>query len=188
MRRNTSAALILLLLAQLCLAQTPAPNASQPARATDAKIPDGTPVEIALAHTLNSAEVKAGDIISLRVLKPVRVEGVTVIAEGALATGRVLKAKRGRPFGKAGQLAWEIQEVVAANGQTVPLAFVERRKGESKSGTVATAAAITVVLFPVAPVALLWGFKRGKSAVVPAGTIFTAVTRGDATIATPATR
>jgi hypothetical protein len=182
MRRNLSAALTLLLLAQVCLAQLPA------APDLVVKIPDGTPVEIATANTISSAEVKAGDIVSFRVLKAVRFAGVTVIAEGALASARILKAKRGRPFGKAGQLAWEMREVVAVNGQTVPLAFVEKRKGESKSGRVATAAVVTVVLFPISPLAVLWGFKRGKSAVLPAGTILTAATRGDANITLNAPR
>jgi hypothetical protein len=182
MRRNTSAALILLLLAQLCPAQSTA-SPQPPARNVVAKIPDGTIVEIATANTIDSADVKVGDIVSFRVLKAVKVGGTTVIEEGALATGRVSKANRGRPFGKAGQLAWEMREVVAANGQSVPLAFAETRKGRSKGGTVATAAVVTAVLFPLAaPVALLWGFKRGKSAVLPAGTVLQVVTRGDATL------
>jgi hypothetical protein len=46
---------------------------------------------------------------------------------------------------------------------------------------VATAAVLTAAVMPLAaPVGLLWGFKRGKSAVVPAGKIFTPVTTGDA--------
>jgi hypothetical protein len=187
MRRTTSNALILLLLAQLCLAQSPAPS-PVPAQTVVAKIPDGTIVEIATANTIDSADVKVGDTVSFRVLKAVKVEGVTVIEEGALATGRVSRANRGRPFGKAGQLAWEMREVIAVNGQTIPLAFAETRKGRSKGGTVATAAVITAVIFPLSPVALLWGFKRGKSAVLPAGTILQVTTRGDATLTVPATR
>lgn len=182
MRRTISKVLILLLLlAQPCPAQSPVASPS-PAPNMVAKIPDGTRVEIATANTVDSADVKVGDIISFRVLKAVKIEGATVIEEGALARGRVAKANRGRPFGKAGQLAWEMREVAAVNGQSVPLAFAETRKGRSKSGTVATAAVITAVLFPVTPFALLWGFKRGKSAVLPAGTILQAVTRGDVTL------
>ncbi|HJR06436.1 MAG TPA: hypothetical protein VJ842_04180 [Pyrinomonadaceae bacterium] len=190
MRRTTSNAFILLLLAQLCPAQSPATTPSTPrAQTVVAKIPDGTIIEIATANTIDSADVKVGDIVSFRVLKALKIEGATVIEEGALATGRVSKANRGRPFGKAGQLAWEMREVVAANGQTIPLAFAETRKGRSKGGTVATAAVITAVMFPLAaPVALLWGFKRGKSAVLPAGTVLQVVTRGDATLTLDAPR
>ena len=170
------------MLAQLCLAQSPASSAP-PAPNVVAKIPEGTIVEIATAHTIDSADVKVGDEIVFRVLKDVKVGGGTVIAENALATGRVLKTSRGRSFGRAGQLAWEMREVVAVNGQAIPLAFADQRKGVSQGGTVATAAVITgVMFFYAAPVALLWGFKRGKSAVLPAGTILQAVTRGDATL------
>lgn len=183
MRRNTSAVLILLiLLAQLCPAQIPAPSGT-PARNVVVKIPDGMEVELTTANSIDSAEVKVGDVLVFRVLKDVKVNGVTVIAENALATGRVLKASRGRSFGRAGQLAWEMQEVTAVDGQTLPLTFTNARKGASKGGTVAAATVITgVVFFYAAPVALLWGFKRGKSAVFPAGTVLTANTRGDATL------
>jgi len=182
MRRKTSVPLILLLSAQICLAQLP-PVLSPPQKNVVTKIPDGTQVEIAAANNIDSAEVKIGDVIVFRVLKDVKVDGITLIAENALATGRVLKASRGRSFGRAGQLAWEMREVVAVNGQSIPLAFADQRKGASKGGTVATATVITgVLLFYAAPVALLWGFKRGKSAVFPAGAVLTAVTRGDATL------
>lgn len=182
MRRKTSIAIILLLSAQVCLAQLP--PAPPPPQKVLTKIPGGTQVEIATANSINSAEVKIGDVIVFRVLKEVKVDGVTLIAENALATGRVLKASRGRTFGRAGQLAWEMREVVAVNGETIPLAFAEQRKGASKGGTVAAATVVTgLMLFYAAPAALLWGFKRGKSAVFPAGTVLTAVTRGDATLA-----
>ncbi|HEX8633310.1 MAG TPA: hypothetical protein VF703_04080 [Pyrinomonadaceae bacterium] len=181
MRRTTSAALILLLSAQICLAQLPPAPAPEK---LSVKIPAGTRVDVATTNNIDSGEVKIGDVIVFRVLKEVKVDGVTLIAENALATGRVLKANRGRSFGRAGQLAWEMQEVIAVNGQAIPLAFAEQRKGASKGGTVAAATVVTgVMLFYAAPVALLWGFKRGKSAVFPAGAVLTAATRADATLA-----
>jgi hypothetical protein len=189
MRRKTAATLILLLSAQICLAQLPAAPAPSSLPKVVTKIPAGTRVEIATANRIDSAEVKTGDVIVFRVLKDVKVDGVTLIAENALATGRVSKANRGRSFGRAGQLAWEMQEVVAVNGQTIPLTFTDERKGASKGGTVAAATVITgVMFFYAAPVALLWGFKRGKSAVFPAGTVLTAVTRGDAALTLDAPR
>lgn len=139
-------------------------------------LPAGTPVEVATVNALNSAEVRAGDAVTLRVTKAIEVGGLTVIEAGAHATGRIVQAKRGRSFGRAGRLAWQMESVVAVDGQRIPLSFAEQRKGHSKGGTVATAAVITGVLLPfAAPVGLLWGFKRGKSAVVPAGKIFAPV-------------
>ncbi|HEX8128763.1 MAG TPA: hypothetical protein VF527_06630 [Pyrinomonadaceae bacterium] len=45
-----------------------------------------------------------------------------------------------------------------------------------------------MMLFYAAPVALLWGFKRGKSAVFPAGAVLRAVTRGETTLTLDAPR
>jgi hypothetical protein len=170
------------LLAVIEVAAQPARTAAAPATQTArVKLPAGTPVEVETVHAINSAEVRAGDALSLRVTKAVEVGGLTVIEAGAHAAGRVVRAKRGRPFGKAGQIMWQMEYVVAVDGQKIPLSFAGETKGHSKSGTVATAAVITAVMIPLAaPVGLLWGFKRGKSAVVPAGKIFAPAVAGDA--------
>lgn len=152
------------------------PEAASAAKTVRVTLPAGTPVEVAVAHAVNSAEVRAGDAVSFRVTKAVEVGGLTLIEAGAHATGRIVTAKRGRSFGRAGRLAWQMESVVAVDGQRIPLSFTERTKGHSKGGTVATAAVLTGVMLPLAaPVGLLWGFKRGKSAVVPAGKIFAPV-------------
>ena len=163
---------------QTVATRQPAPPApARPPAAPKTVVPAGTPVEVEAAHQISSAEVRAGDTLSFRVARPVGVGGLTVIAQGAVATARVVEAKKGRPFGKAGRLAFEMLDVEAADGRKVPLTFAEKLKGDSKGGTVATAIAITAVFaFPAAP---LWGFKRGKSAVIPPGRIFAAAVRAD---------
>jgi hypothetical protein len=144
------------------------------------KLPAGTPVEIVTKYDISSAEVRAGDVLTFIVSEPVKINGVTVIEEGAKVVGVVTKAHQGRPFGKAGRLAWEIKHVVAANGERVALTFTKSAVGDSKGGTVATATVVTaVLLLPVAPVALLWGFKRGKPAIIPAGKAFHAFVLAD---------
>jgi hypothetical protein len=145
-------------------------------------VPAGTPVQVEAASSINSAEVRAGDTLRFRVVRPVEIGGVIVIARGAVATARVVVAKKGRPFGKAGRLSFEMLDVDAADGRKIPLAFAESLRGDSKGGTVATAIVITsLFVFPVAP---LWGFKRGKSAIVPAGKIFAAAVRADTHVET----
>ena len=147
------------------------------------KIPAGATLEIVTKYEINSAEVHAGDVLTFSVSGPVKINGVTVIEEGAQVLGTVTQAHQGRPFGKAGRLAWEIQSVVAINGERVPLTLNKHAVGESKGGTVATATVVTaVLLLPLAPVALLWGFKRGKPAIIPAGRLFQAFIKDDTTI------
>lgn len=139
------------------------------------KIPDGTPVEIEAPYTLSSMDFKPEDKISFRVVDAVKIDGVTVIEQGATATGVVDKSKRGGHWGKAGLFVWTMQSVTAADGSQVPVrATSVRLRGDSKGAKVATAMIITGAVMPlIAPVALLHGFKRGENAYIPAGKRYT---------------
>jgi len=144
-------------------------------KASPLNIPDGTPIEIEAPYTLSSMDFKPEDKISLRVVDAVKVDGVTVIEQGATATGLVEKAKRGGHWGKAGLFVWTMQTVTAVDGSQVPVrATAVRLRGDSKGAKVATAMIITGALMPlIAPVALLHGFKRGENAYLPAGKRYT---------------
>ena len=160
------------------------PGSSEPQRIEPLQIPDGTLIEIEAPYRVNSKEFKPNDEISFRVINPIRVNGVTVIEQGATATGRIEKAKRGGHFGKAGLLVWSMQTVTAADGSQVPLRTVQQRlRGDSKAAKVATQMIVTGALLPfIAPVALLHGFKRGKDAFIPAGKRYDVFVNGDAVI------
>jgi len=143
-------------------------------------IPDGTPVEIEMAYTVSSADVEEGTAISFNVVLPVKINNNTVIARGARATARVTKAKKGGSWGRAGQLAWAMQDVAAIDGSRIALQFAKSTKGDSKGGTVATAMVVTGLIFwPAAP---LWGFKKGKDAKIPAGKRFDVMVHGDTVV------
>ena len=147
---------------------------------TSLTIPDATPLEVECTYTVSSGELQEGSAVSFTVVHPVVVNGVTVIAKGARATARVTKAKKGGSWGRAGQLAWTMQDVAAVDGTRVPLEFLTSRKGDSKGGTVATGVIVTGLLFwPAAP---FWGFKKGKDAKVPAGQRFEVTVHGNATV------
>jgi hypothetical protein len=146
-------------------------GSSGPQRIEPLQIPDGTLIEIEAPYRVNSKEFKPNDEISFRVINPIKINGVTVIEQGANATGRIEQAKRGGHFGKAGLLVWSMQTVTAVDGSKVPLRAVrERLRGDSKAAKVATQMIVTGALLTfLAPVALLHGFKRGKDAFIPAG-------------------
>ncbi len=147
------------------------------------EIPKNTTVEIEAAYRISSQEVKTGEAISFRVVTPVQINGVIVIDSGAIATGRVTKASRGGHFGKAGRLAWLMEDVAAVDGSKVPLETTGRIVGDSKGATVATQMAITgTLLWPIAPVALLHGFKRGGNAYLAQGRRYQASVSADTTI------
>ena len=146
-------------------------------------IPSGLTVEVEAPFAVSSQDVREGDSISFRVANPVKVNGVLVIAPGATATARVVKASRGGHFGRAGRLAWVMRDVTAVDGTRIPLQTTGRLVGDSKGAKVATAMVLTGMVFWVAaPLALLHGFKRGENAVLPAGKRLEVSTQGEATI------
>jgi len=57
------------------------------------KLPEGTPISVRLQKALSSASSHAGDTFSAAIEEPVTVDGLTLLAEGAPAAGRVLEAK-----------------------------------------------------------------------------------------------
>lgn len=175
----------------LAMVMSPRSSATVNSHATPAphnlkvQIPNGVVIEVEAPFTVSSQDVKKGEAISFRVVNPVKVNGVVVVEAGATATARVLKASRGGHFGRAGRLAWEMQDVTAVDGTRIPLQSSGRIVGDSKGVKVATAMVITAVALPlIAPVALLHGFKRGENAILPAGKRFEVLTQGGAEIKT----
>jgi len=160
--------------------KTAAPIKDVPSVLTQLTVPDGTPLEVECTYTVSSSEVEEGSPVSFTVVHPILINGITVIARGARATARVTKAKKGGSWGRAGTLAWMMQDVAAVDGTKIPLEFAKSMKGDSKGGTVATGVIVTGILFwPAAP---FWGFKKGKDAKVPAGRRFEVTVHGNATV------
>ena len=174
--------------------QSFAPNSNAQQPAAELKIPAGTPIEVEVAYTVNSLDVKPGERISFRVLVPIVIDGVTVIGKGALVTARITQAKRGGHWGKAGKLAWSMEDVIATDNSRVVLApetssrddrlwSLEKKnatgvvtkgrgsiKGTSHGAEVATMTIVSGALFPpLAPLALIHGFKRGENAILREG-------------------
>jgi len=161
--------------------EAPVITALTPAR--EVKLPAGIPIDVEVAYTVSSLDLKPGDLLSFRVLVPIVVDGVIVIAKGSLVTGRVAEAKRGQHWGKGGRLSWTMQDVVAVDLTRVPLQAQNDLptgrngiKGTSHGAEVATRTivmgALLAPLFPIAPLALMSGFKRGEDAVLPQGKRF----------------
>ena len=167
-----------------------APAQPQP---RELKLPAGTPIDIEATYTVSSIDFRPGDYLSFRVLVPVMIDGVTLIDKYSLVTGRVVEAKRGGHWGKAGRLSWTIQDVVATDGTRVPLQAQKDLptgrngiKGTSHAGEVATKTilmgALLAPLFPIAPLALMSGFKRGEDAILPQGKRFVVFVQKETTL------
>jgi len=160
------------------------------------KIPAGTPVEIEVAYTVNSLDVRPEELISFRVIVPIKVDGITVIEKYSLVTGRIVEAKRGRHWGRAGKLSWIMQDVVAVDLTRVALQarndLADGKngvKGTSHGGEVATRMIVFgALMWPIAPLMLVQGFKRGENAVLPEGKRFIVFVTKDAMVNIPIDR
>jgi hypothetical protein len=144
------------------------------------KVPDGTEIEIQLQNTLSGQEAKVGDIVDFTVVREVQLNGVTIFQRDASARARVTTSKKAGRWGKAGKLEWAMQDIQAADGNRIPARFTKRELGDSKGGTVAVAAVATTVL--LGPLGLLWGLKKGKPAIIPAGNRYSVFVHGDTTV------
>jgi len=127
---------------------------------------------------------------------PIKIDGVTVVERYSLVSGRVVQAKRGGHWGKAGKLSWAMQDVVAVDLTRVPLqAQIEGPeakngvKGTSHGGQVATEMIVFgSLLFVAAPLVLLSGFRRGENAVLPEGKRFVVYVQSDTNVKVQAER
>lgn len=146
----------------------------------EVRVSDGTEVEIELVNNASGQELKVGDVVSFRVVRPVVTNGVTIFEKDAPARARITTAKKAGHWGRAGKLEWAMQDVQSIDGQRVPARFTKREVGDSKGGTVAVGAVATTVLFP--PAALLWGLKKGKPAIIAAGNRYTVFVHGDSAV------
>ncbi|HKG97387.1 MAG TPA: hypothetical protein VKA97_06225, partial [Pyrinomonadaceae bacterium] len=143
-------------------------------------VPDGTEIEIQLTNNASGEELKLGSFVDFVVVRPVQVNGLTIFEKEAGARARITTAKRAGHWGKAGKLEWAMQDVMAVDGNRIPARFTQREIGDSKGGTVAVAAVATTVL--LGPVGLLWGLKKGKPAIIPAGNRYKVFVSGDVKI------
>jgi hypothetical protein len=92
-------------------------------------IPDSTPIQVSLSEDLTSNVQQPGYIIYFQVLEEVRIRGLRVIAKGARARGKLLGSKDRSRTGEAARLDWSLTDVLAVDGQRLPL-----RGGSGVSG------------------------------------------------------
>jgi hypothetical protein len=143
------------------------------------RIPAGSVLTVEAAKPISSADVEKGSLITFIVSRRLVVNGTLAIDHGAAVNGRVIKRNRPALFGRGGSLEFVLEDVVAVDGTRVPIQLSKGVKGNNHTGAVAAGAIITgAIIFPyTAPVALVWGLKKGDEAVLDQGTKLTAVVK-----------
>ncbi len=170
----------------LAMVQAPSGAAQAPivptaeAMPVEVKVADGTEVEVELVNVASGQELKVGDVVDFKVVRAIEINGATIFERDASARAKIITAKKSGRWGKAGKLEWAMHDIQAADGVRVPARFTQRALGDSKGGTVAVAAVATTVL--LGPLGLLWGLKKGKPAIIPAGNRYKVFVHGDTTV------
>lgn len=124
-------------------------------------IPSGTIVRLENSSEISSENLIPGQTVDFFVSGDVKVEGKTVIKNGAVAKGYVTRVEKAKGLGKEGSIEIEIRSVEAIDGTEVRLTSSRVSEvGEDKQ----TAAILLGVL-----VCILFLTKKGKNAKIPPG-------------------
>ncbi len=132
-----------------------------PPSPSDLTLLNGTPIRVMLGKTLSSASSHAGDVVELKILEEVDVDGLCVIPAGAMATGIVREAEPKKRMGRGGKLGLSINFVRMSNDEKAAV-----RSYQESSGTNSSTGAVL-------------GLAAGKDVVIAQGTEFTAYVDGD---------
>lgn len=133
--------------------------------AQSVSVPPGTGVEIELLLDISSETLKDGQTIPFKLVHALEINGETLLPAGSPAAGTVEKVKPSGKWGKSGAFNLTLHPLRLADGTIVAIDFPRpRRKSEKaeRSGERTTAAVYYTYYFPLIPVALIAGARKGK--------------------------
>jgi len=134
---------------------------SAPLPASDFILPNGTPIHLKLGKTISSATARVGEVVDLRVVEEVIVDGLSVIPSGAAAIGLVTDAEPKKRMGRGGKLSFSINFVRLKDDEKASVRSFQESTGSNNS---------TGAILPL---------SSGKDVVFTQGTEFTAYVDGD---------
>jgi hypothetical protein len=126
-------------------------------------------VKLRFIEALSSKTSHSGDPVTLVLAEDLRVNGFTVVREGAKAMGQITVAQKSGMLGKGGDLALQLFYLNAGDDR-IKLRGSKGQQGDSKIG----ATIALTVLFGIFGL-----LKHGKNAEIPAGTILTVYVMDD---------
>lgn len=136
-------------------------------------IREGDTVNLKFANDLTSKTANIGDPVEFVLGDDLKVGDTVVVPKGAHALATVSQAKKAGMLGKPGDLAVQLQYLVAGDNH-VRIRGTKGREGESKTGETV---ALTVLFGPIGLI------KHGKNVEISAGTPFTAYVDQDTWLA-----
>jgi hypothetical protein len=134
----------------------------------EVKIPNQTPVEVALRGDVSAENLQEGSVVEMFVVQAVALNGVTVIPQGAEARARIMAVRRSS-MGTSGQVVWFMQDVTAATGDHVPSSFAAAQD---------TGAKLAIGKFAGYPF-FLTDFHKGAPAIAASSDHYTVLVDGN---------
>ncbi|HHT9124913.1 MAG TPA: hypothetical protein ACFYD6_03745 [Candidatus Brocadiia bacterium] len=127
----------------------------------------GTVVLLAVDKNVTSKDASIGDIVQLKVIRPVKVDEIVVIKANTPATGKIAELKKAKGWGIKGEISMSINSTTAVDDTEVLLSAYQKREGGGNVG-VATAVGVGtgVLCLPVAATGFL---IKGKEGEIPLG-------------------
>jgi hypothetical protein len=122
---------------------------------------NNTPIHLKVQQTLSSTSTHLGDKVQLEVVDDVVVDGLLVIAKGAVATGSVTEVSPKKRMGHGGVVGVSVNSVHLCNNADAPVRGYHEAKGADST---------TATVLPMV---------SGKDVALEQGTVFTASIDGD---------
>jgi hypothetical protein len=143
---------------------TTTPATAPAAAAAEVVIPAGTTITVEFTETLSSHDSQTGQLVGLRLVEPLVVEGRTIAEPGAVGGGEVIDASRSGMGGRSGKLivSGRFIEVGGQHARIRGLQVVIAGEDNSRE------AVNTMILVPY--VGWMGGFIQGGEISIPAGT------------------
>jgi hypothetical protein len=135
-------------------------------------IPPHTAVEIELLENLSSETLHAGQSVSFKIVRPVEVDGVTVMTAGMRIPAEVRTVRSSGAWRKSGYFDLVFKPVPLKNGYIVQLDFYRPKllgtKGDKTVSAIETSAGV-VYAFPLLPFMVAAASRRGRPYTVRSG-------------------
>jgi len=138
-------------------------------------LPGGTPIKVRSIESVSSAKAHKGDLLEIRSVDAVVLDGWIVVPENARGQAEVLDAEPAGKHGHPGKLVLKYDWIYSADGGRIALSEISAtQSGQNKKGTSSTATiAGTVLLGPVG--LFTHNFVKGRDVMLEPSTMLTCV-------------
>ena len=124
-------------------------------------IPKGTTFDVELVKDANSKTNKTGQVVEVRMVDNLMINGVVIIAKDTIGEATVTEARKAGGFGRKGKLTITPTKIKTINNVAVPINASLEGAGSADGGAVVVAVAVSLV----------GGlFMKGSNINYPAGT------------------